>query len=117
MTQEEIAKKVQHFIVEDAARDAARPELLAASGRSGRTLAKADGLTLTVLVLGPGGEIPEHSAEGPITVQTISGKIAFSVAGVRYPLGPGELLFVPARLKHSVFSDAGGSFLLTRMVP
>ena len=36
---------------------AAKPELLRASGRSGSTLARGEGLTVTILVLGPGGAI------------------------------------------------------------
>lgn len=92
---------------------AAAPELLQRSGRSARTLIKQDALRVTLVVLGPGGEIADHSAEGPITVQPIDGRITLTADGREHRLGPGQLLALEAGVRHAVASEEGGAFLLT----
>lgn len=84
-------------------------------GPASRTLLKEGPLRNTVVVLASGGDIPEHTTEGPITVQPLAGSISFSVAGQRYELNPGALLAVGPGVKYSVRSANGGSFLLTVM--
>lgn len=92
---------------------AADQEILERSGRNARTLLKAGPLRVTLVVLAPGGEIPEHSAPGPITVQPIRGTIRFIVGGETHDLGPGEMLSAGAGVSHSVATEAGASILLT----
>ena len=83
------------------------------SGRNARTLLKEDALRVTLIVVGAGGEIPEHQASGPIVVQVLEGAIAFTAAGVTHDLAAGQLLSLKAGIRHSVRSAAGGTFLLT----
>lgn len=83
------------------------------SGRNGRTLLKSGNLRMTLVVVGPGGEIPEHRAEGPITVQPTEGRIRFSAGGEDYHLQPGQLLACGPGVAHTVTSEEGGTFLLT----
>ena len=82
-------------------------------GRSSRTLLKEGSLRVTLVVLEPGGELHEHQADGPITVQPMEGRIHFLADGQLYDLGPGELLAADAGVRHSVKSPGGGTFLLT----
>ncbi|HSL83345.1 MAG TPA: cupin domain-containing protein [Thermoanaerobaculia bacterium] len=89
------------------------PSILERSGRNARTLIKSGPLRVTVVVLAAGGEIPEHSAEGPITIQPVTGSISFTALGRTYELGEGELLSAGPRIPHSVASEGGGTFLLT----
>jgi quercetin dioxygenase-like cupin family protein len=92
----------------------------AASPRQGpraRTLLKDGPLRVTLIRLGPGGEIAEHSAEGPITLQALDGSIAFTVAGGRYDVGPGQLLSAAAGIRHAVSSEGGATLLLTVALP
>jgi quercetin dioxygenase-like cupin family protein len=70
-------------------------------------------LRVTLVVLGPGGEIPEHQAEGPVTVLLLSGRIRFSAADQEHDLAPGHLLSAGPGVRHRVTSDQGGVFLLT----
>jgi quercetin dioxygenase-like cupin family protein len=86
-------------------------------GRSGRTLLKEGSLRVTLVVLEPGGELHEHHAEGPITVQPLEGRIHFTAEGQLYDLGPGDLLAARAGVPHAVKSPGGGSFLLTISLP
>lgn len=85
--------------------------------RTARTLIKSGSLRVTLIVLAPGGELAEHQAPGPITVQPIEGSIRFSVEGVDHDLGTGQLLTVGGGVRHTVTSEHGGAFLLTIAAP
>jgi quercetin dioxygenase-like cupin family protein len=89
------------------------PELLQRSGRNARTLVKNGPLRLTLVVLGPGGQLAEHEAAGPITVQVLDGRIRFSTGDETRVLGPGQLLAAAPGIRHRVASDDGACFLLT----
>jgi quercetin dioxygenase-like cupin family protein len=68
---------------------------------------------VTLIVIAAGGQIPEHQAEGPITVQPIEGSIRFTADDVDHDLQPGAMLFAGPRVRHRVSSERGASFLLT----
>lgn len=82
-------------------------------GRSARTLIKDGPLRVTLIVLGPEGNVAEHAADGPITVQVLEGAVRFTVEGRDHELVQGQLLAVGPGVRHSVSSAQGGSFLLT----
>lgn len=83
------------------------------SGRTARTLVKEGPLRITLVVLGPGGEMAEHQAQGPITVRPVVGRITFRTEHGAHEVGVGQLLTAEGGLPHSVHSDAGATFLLT----
>jgi quercetin dioxygenase-like cupin family protein len=89
------------------------PNLLERSGRNARTLVKSGSLRVTVVVLAACGSIPEHRAEGAITIQPLEGRIHMVVGESAYNIGPGEILCVGSGILHSVPSVDGGTFLLT----
>jgi quercetin dioxygenase-like cupin family protein len=98
----------------DAERElAADPSLLGRSGKSARTLLKSGPLRVTMIVLAPGGELAEHSAEGPITVQPLRGAIRFTAQGTGHDLKPGQVIALGPGVRHQVSSDAGSTFLVT----
>ena len=88
-------------------------DILERSGRNARTLIKDGALRVTLVVLAPGGELAEHHAEGPITIQPIDGRIRFMVQGATHEIGPGEMLSAGAGIRHTVSSEDGAAFLLT----
>lgn len=88
-----------------------------ASGRRARTLVKSGPLRVTLVVLEPGGSIPEHHADGPITIQPVEGSIRFSVTGADHDLAPGQVLAADGGVPHRVSSETGGAFLLTVTQP
>ncbi len=88
-----------------------------ARGRTARTLVKDDALRVTLVTLAPGGELREHAAPGPITVQPLTGRIRFSVSNADHDLGPGDFLALEAKQSHAVTSEEGGTFLLTVVQP
>lgn len=101
------------FTLREEGTHAVDPDLLAQHGRNARTLVKEDGLRITVVAVGPGGEIPEHQADGPISVQVLEGSIRFRALEEEHLLEAGTLLSLPTGIRHGVSSDAGGVFLLT----
>ena len=93
------------------------PALLERNGRNARTLVKNGPLRVVLIMVGPGGRIAPHRAPGPITVQVLDGEIRFRALGQDHRLGVGELLVLDAEVEHDVFSEAGGTFLLTVVQP
>lgn len=92
-------------------------DALARSGRAARTLIKNGPLRVTLIVLGPGGGIAEHRAEGPITVQPLAGAVRFHLGATVFELAPGDLFTLDSGVPHAVDSLAGGTFLLTVAAP
>ena len=87
--------------------------LLEKHGRSARTLVKEGPLRLTLIAIAKGGELPEHDADGPVSVHVIDGEILFAAAGKQYALTTGDVLVLGAGVRHSARSEYGGTFLLT----
>jgi quercetin dioxygenase-like cupin family protein len=87
--------------------------LLARHGRSARTLVKEGPLRLTIIGIAPGGDLPTHSTEGPVTVHILEGEVLFEALGRAYPLSIGDLLVLAPGVEHSARSATGGLFLLT----
>ena len=101
------------FHLDDELKATDSPELLARSGRTARTLVKDASLRVTIHLLAPGGEIGEHQAEGPITVQVLRGALRFRAGEGDYDLRQGDLLALDTAVRHSVQSKDGAAFLLT----
>lgn len=104
---------VLRFDLHDEEQKATHPETLERDGRSSRTLLKEGPLRVTLIVLGAGGGIPSHEAQGPVTVQPIRGQVDVQVDGQTHSVGPDELLAIDGAVPHSVASREGASFLLT----
>ena len=68
---------------------------------------------MTLVVIGSGGAVAEHHADGPATVQPLEGRIRVTAVGREHELGPGELLPLGAGVQHTVASDGAAAFLLT----
>lgn len=101
------------FDLDEEARRAADPESLRRAGRSARTLLKDGPLRITLVVLAPGGSMPQHHTEGPITIHGLRGDLHVIVEGTEYELGVGDLLSIGVDVPHSVRSEDGAAFLLT----
>lgn len=101
------------FDLDAEERAATHPETLERDGRSSRTLLKDGALRVTLIVLAPGGGIPEHQADGPVTIQPLRGRVEVSFDGQRRGVEAGEILALGPGVRHSVASDDGSAFLLT----
>lgn len=108
---------VLRFDLTEEERQATHPETLERDGRSSRTLLKDGPLRVTLIVLAPGGGIPEHTAPGPVTVQPLRGEVEVTVAGEIHAVTADGLLTFGPGVPHSVRSTEGGAFLLTVVQP
>ncbi len=88
-------------------------ELLARSGRSARTLVKEGPLRLTLLALAPGGDLPEHSTDGPVSIHMLRGDAVFRALDTDYALATGDILALAPSVRHAAKSAQGCTFLLT----
>lgn len=86
----------------------------AASGRphAQKSLFKHGGRTIALFVLNPGAALPEHSANGTVTVQPVEGELEMTVAGKPHHLRPGSLLVMAPGTRHDVRAPAAAAFLL-----
>lgn len=106
------------FRLEEAAAELLGSDACLRAGRSARTLVKEGPLRVTLVAVAPAGGIAAHRADGPITVQVISGEILFRVEdGREHRLVPGDLLALVPGVRHAVESRGGGAFLLTTAAP
>ena len=78
-----------------------------------KTLVKTDRLEVIRLVLAKGKLIDTHQAPGPITLQCLEGRIAFTAGDAQFELSAGQMLFLEAAQPHSVRAEEDSSALLT----
>ena len=88
-------------------------DLLAANGRSGRTLVKEGPLRLTIIGLAAGGTLPPHSTDNPVSIHVLQGDVTFVALDRQYALAAGDLLVFAAGVEHAARSTFGASVLLT----
>jgi quercetin dioxygenase-like cupin family protein len=112
-TQRSPSGDVLVFDLGEERKRSAGPAIRERGGRHARALLKRGPLRVMLVVLAPGGEIAEHQAEGPITVQPLEGRVRFTAGGRVHDVGPGELLAAGPGIRHSVASTEGAAFLLT----
>ena len=101
---------VHHLPRDEQTIDAA---LLAKHGRTARTLVKEGPLRLTLLALAPGGDMPAHDTDGPVSVHVIEGDAIFSAGGRDYALAAGDVIVFGAGVTHAARSARGCRLLLT----
>jgi len=88
-------------------------EILAATGRSGRTLVKEGPLRLTIIGFAAGGALPPHSTDNPVSIHVLQGDVTFFALDQQYALAAGDLLVFAAGVEHAARSTFGASVLLT----
>lgn len=92
-------------------------KLLEEHGRTARTLVKEGELRLTLMGIAAGGHMPEHAAQGPVSVHVLKGDVVFSSSGEEHPLGAGDVLVFGPGIRHAAKSKSGCTLLLTVVHP
>lgn len=92
-------------------------ELAQRDAKGRRLLHSGDGWKLLLLDLRQGGEIPTHSAPGPITVHCLEGTAEFHFAGQSVTLQAGDLQPLDAAIPHSLHSRDGAVLLVHLRTP
>lgn len=80
---------------------------------SGRTLVKEPDLRVVVFAFRSGARMKEHRASGPISVQTLGGRVRLQVGERSVELTPGRLLAIEPDIPHDVEALEDSALLLT----
>ena len=59
-----------------------------------------------------GQELTDHSAPRPVVVQVVEGNLAFTVAGQRHELAPGDVVYLAPNERHAVLALTPCRFVL-----
>lgn len=76
-------------------------------------LVKTDTLRVVLVTMLPGSNLHDHSAPGPITIQTLKGVMNVTYEGGSARLGEGEMIAMAPGVVHAVEGVEEGAFLLT----
>lgn len=108
------ATTVTSFSLLDMATQLMAEDAFQHAGRNALTLARENHLTVVLMVLKAQSALHEHQAPGPITVTTLSGRLAFSTARQSEPLllHTGDAAICGAHLAHSVKALEDSAFLV-----
>ena len=83
------------------------------TGHNARTLVKYDDLRVVLISLKANMHIPEHKAEGRISVHVLSGHIRLKASTRTFDLHTANLLALDQGIPHDVYALEDSSFLLT----
>lgn len=81
--------------------------------RRAETLIKTDSLRVVLVSMRQGITLHEHSAPGPITIQTLRGRFTVSVGDEERDIPAGSMIVIAAGARHAVRAVEEGTFLLT----
>ena len=82
-----------------------------------KTLAQNDAVSLTLFAFAQGEEISAHDSDGDAMVQVLEGTGQFTVGEQVYHVHQGEVLIMPAKIRHAVFAEEAFKMLLTVIFP
>jgi quercetin dioxygenase-like cupin family protein len=83
------------------------------SKRTAKTLVKEGPLRALVVALDKGGQLEEHSVDGPFSVQCLMGTAVFKAGGEPRELRVGDLIVVDTRVEHSIEAKEATVLLIT----
>ena len=83
------------------------------TGQNARTLIKYDDFRVVLIALAAKTKLPEHKAEGRISVHVLSGHIQLRASGRTFSLRPGGLLAIDHGVPHDVVALEESALLLT----
>jgi quercetin dioxygenase-like cupin family protein len=83
------------------------------TGHNAKTLIRYDDLRVVLMALQPGARVPEHQADGRVSVQVLVGHVQVRAAGRTFSLRLGGLLALDRGVRHDVTALEESAFLLT----
>lgn len=84
-----------------------------AADHAAATILKRPGIAVVLVALKAGGQMHEHHADSPITLQVVQGRIRLEVDGQTLDLQAGHLVGVAESLPHSVLGVEDSAVVLT----
>ncbi|MEX0750362.1 MAG: cupin [Dehalococcoidia bacterium] len=85
----------------------------AKSGRAAKTLVKEGPLRVTVVALRKGTTIDDHRVEGPLSIQSLTGRIRIGIGGERFDVPSRGMLTLEPGTTHDATALSDATFLIT----
>ncbi len=82
-------------------------------GRAAKTLAKTDGLRVTLVLLKSDAMLNPESVTGGATLHVLEGRLRVETEGVKWELRPGDLIVLEENLREPVTAVEEAAFLVT----
>jgi quercetin dioxygenase-like cupin family protein len=82
-------------------------------GQNARTLIKYDDFRVVLIALAAEAQMPEHKADGRVSIHVLSGHIQLRASGRTFNLRPGGLLALDHGVPHDVHALEESALLLT----
>jgi quercetin dioxygenase-like cupin family protein len=82
-------------------------------GRAAKTLAKTDGLRVTLVLLSSGTTLNPESTAGGASLHVLEGRLRVQAEGEHWDLGPRELIVLGENLRDPVTAIEETAFLVT----
>lgn len=93
-----------------------RPLGEALAGAVSTSLLKTDRLQLLHLVLRAHQDLPEHHVDDECTLHCLEGDVEIVTPGGTMRIGPGELVVLPGKQRHSLRARADSAVLVTLLL-
>lgn len=77
-----------------------------------RTIHADEHIKITLFGFAPGQELSEHTATMPAILEFIKGEAKIKIGDERYSAQAGTLIYLPARLEHSLIAESEVVMLL-----
>jgi quercetin dioxygenase-like cupin family protein len=82
-------------------------------GRAAKTLAKTDGLRVTLVLLEGGATLKPESTAGGASLQVVQGRVRVHAEGGPWGLGAGDLIVLEENLREPITAAQEAAFLVT----
>ena len=82
-------------------------------GHLAKTLLHGPDIRLVLMILDHGKQLPAHSANGSLTIQTLAGLVIVTLLESSYDLGPGQMLSIERGVSHALVAIEDSAILLT----
>ena len=103
----------QVFELADEVRTLRRELEHTSGGRAAKTLAKTDGLRVTLVLLSGGTTLNPESTAGGASLHVLEGGLRVQAEGEQWVLGPGDLMVLAENLREPVVASEEAAFLVT----
>ncbi len=85
---------------------------ISAEATTSRSVVSNDAVRVVAFAMDRGQELTDHSAPRPVVVQVVEGDLAFTVAGERYELTTGDVVYLAPSAHHAVMALTPCRFVL-----
>ncbi len=82
-------------------------------GRRQETIYHHEAVTLILFSFEEGGSLPDHQANGTVTIQALEGRLQVQAGEEAYTLQPGNMVLLAPNIRHSVTATEQSALLVT----